>query len=320
MRASLAESGMLINDSIAWDSCPAEFRIKIKDIVTRDRNSEMANRSKGKIRVLIEENYTQNEATFSGKVIPKVIKESRNVPTRKRSLDDQVIYIAKDYDDDGLHWIQNNKFIKNALPGDSRTTEKTLGLSDPQPDWTFGLKQGPPDPKNRRLPSKVSSLLGVCPGMRHPFLVIETKSAEEGIGLAENQAIRDGATIVNARRQLNHMAQEQTANIPPLLSSCPDEDSFAFSCCWNPDLAKIFVNWCQVMPDGTEIFHMNRVADYLMSREEELVKLRRDLHNIIDWGILTNRQAAEEVVAKIRVKIASGTMESVDTSSTASSC
>ena len=57
-----------------------------------------------------------------------------------------------------------------------------------------------------------------------------------------------------------------------------------------------------------------------MSREEELVKLRRDLHNIIDWDVLTNRQAAEEVVAKIRAKITSSTMGSVDTSSTASSC
>ena len=155
--------------------------------------------------------------------------------------------------------------------------------------------------------------------MHHPFLVIEARSAEEGIGLAENQAIRDGSTIVNARRQLNYMAQERIPH-RPAMSSGPDEHSFAFSCCWNPDPAKIFVNWCQVMPDGTKVFHMNRVADYLMSREEELVKLRRDLHNIIDWGILTNRQAAEEVVAKIRTKIASGPAESIDASSTASSC
>ena len=309
---------MLINDSMAWDGCPVDFKSKINNVITRDRNSEMANRSKSKIRKLIEDNYTQNEATFSGKVVPKLIKESRDVPTRKRFVNDEVVFTARDYDDDGLHYMQNNKFIKNALPAYSKATEKAIGLSDPQPDWTFGLKQGPPDPQNRRLPSKVSSLLGVCPGMHHPFLVIETISAEEGIGLAENQAIRDGSTIVNARRQLNYMA----ANIPrlPAISSGPDKHSFAFSCCWNPDLAKIFVNWCQVMPDGTEIFHMNRVADYLMSREEELVKLRRDLHNIIDWGVLTNRQAAEEVVAKIRAKIASGTMESVDTSSTASSC
>lgn len=267
----------------------------------------------GKLRKRIEENYTLNKATFSVKVIPKVIGASRDVPTRKRSLNNEVVYTAPDYNDDGLHWMQDHKFIKTALPGYSKATEKPIGLSDPQPDWTLGLKQGPPDPKNRRLPSKVSSLLGVCPGMRHPFLVIEARSAEEGIGPAENQAIRDGSTIVNARRQLNHMAQERVANIPHI-SSGPDEHSFAFSCCWNPDLAKIFVNWCQVMPDGTEVFHMNRVADYLMSREEELVKLTRDLHNIIDWGVLTNRHAAEEVVARIRAKIASGTAaESVDT-------
>ena len=36
------------------------------------------------------------------------------------------------------------------------------------------------------------------------------------------------------------------------------------------------------MPEGTEVFHMSRVVDYLMSREEGLVKLTRGLHNIID--------------------------------------
>ena len=138
------------------------------------------------------------------------------MPTKKRSLDDEVVHTAQDYDDDGLHWIQNNKFVKNALPGYSKAPEKAIGLSDPQPDWTFGLKQAPnPDPKNRRLPSKVASLLGVCPSMHHPFLVIETKSAE-GIGPAENQAIRDGSTIVNAPRQLNYIAQARVANVSHL--------------------------------------------------------------------------------------------------------
>ena len=101
-----------MNDGVAWDACPAGLQMKIMNIVTRDRNSTMANGSKGKIRKLIEENYTQNEATFCGKVIPKVIKESRDVPTMKRSLNDEIVY-----DDDGLHWMQNNEFIKNALPG-----------------------------------------------------------------------------------------------------------------------------------------------------------------------------------------------------------
>ena len=65
---------------------------------------------------------------------------------------------------------------------------------------------------------------------------------------------------------------------------------------------------------------MNGVGNYLTSWDEELARLRRDLHNITDWGVLTNRQAAEDVVAKTRAKIASGAAESVDTSSTTSSC
>ena len=190
--------------------------------------------------------------------------------------------------------MQNNKSIENILPGYSEATEKAIGLSDPQPDWTFGIKQGPfPDPKNRRLPKKVASLLGLCLGTHHPFLIIETKPAEEGVGPAENQALHNGSRIANAHRQVDSVAKERVASMPHLsaIYSTPKKHSFAFSCFWNPDLAKVFVNWCL-----TEVFHINRVVDYLMSREEGLSKLRLDPHNIIDWGALTNGQAAEEVV------------------------
>ena len=73
------------------------------NIVTRDRNSEMANRSKSKIERLIEENCTKNKASFSRKVISKVIEESRDEPTKKRSLDDEEVYTAQDYNNNGLH-------------------------------------------------------------------------------------------------------------------------------------------------------------------------------------------------------------------------
>ena len=87
----------------------------------------MANRSKSKIRRFIEENYTKNKAIFSRKVISKVKEESRDMRT-------------PDYNDDGLLWMRDHKFTKNAFPGCSKATEKTISLSDPQPDWTFGLK------------------------------------------------------------------------------------------------------------------------------------------------------------------------------------
>ena len=88
------------------------------NIITRNRNSEMANRSKSKIERLIEENYTKNKASFSRKVISKVIEESRYV-------------LTPDYDNNGLLWMQDYEFTKNAFPGYSKATEKTIGLSDP---------------------------------------------------------------------------------------------------------------------------------------------------------------------------------------------
>ena len=36
VRASLAESSMLINDGVVWDAYPTDFKPKIMDVVARD--------------------------------------------------------------------------------------------------------------------------------------------------------------------------------------------------------------------------------------------------------------------------------------------
>ncbi|KAL9629428.1 MAG: hypothetical protein Q9164_006884 [Protoblastenia rupestris] len=170
-----------------------------------------------------------------------------------------------------------------------------MGLTDPIPDWTYGVCLDRSRTPSQQPSDAVKALIGVSPGMRHPFLVIECKSAEDGIGLAENQAMRDGSVLVNARMKLNDIIKKPNFVYPV----GADLDSFAFSCAWNPDQAKIFVHWFEKTADGSELFHMTFIRDYFMSRKEEIADHRRDIHNIMDWGLYTNQPAAEEVVKKI---------------------
>ena len=259
---------MRFNDRDAFEERCVRFQEEIDTLITKDRTSRMAEASQKALMKTINKNATQNEKTLLNLVVPKVVKESRVVSTGKHTLDGNVINFVRDYDDDQLHSIQESIFVKDLVPGKNYSShEKTMGLTNPSPDWTFGVQEDHcPMPEKQHSPS-VLALIGVSPGMLYPFLVIETKSAEDGIAVAENQAIRDGAVLVNARMRLNEMAKPADY-VRPVGAA---HDSYAFSCAWVPDMAKIFVHWFEKKTDGCEIFHMNMIHSYLMSLFKRLI-------------------------------------------------
>ncbi|KAL9062712.1 MAG: hypothetical protein Q9161_009756 [Pseudevernia consocians] len=68
-----------------------------------------------------------------------------------------------------------------------------------------------------------------------------------------------------------------------------------------PDLTyvKICVHWFKKLKDDTEIFQMTRIRGYQMEDEKDLPEMRKDLHNILNWGLFEWRLAAEDVWKKI---------------------
>ena len=80
-----------------------------------------------------------------------------------------------------------------------------------------------------------------------------------------------------------------------------DRDSFVFSCAWGPDMAKIFKHWFEKQ-DG-EIFHVNLLKDNVMRREQEIRGLRRDIHKILNWGLLVYRTNAQAVFDRVMVRV-----------------
>ena len=99
----------------------------------------------------------------------------------------------------------------------------------------------------------------------------------------------------SARKKLNEELQPADY-VRPIGA---DEDTFVFSCPWQSDQAKIYVHWFEKLEDNTEIFHMTRMKGYQMEDEENLAEMRKDLHNILDWGLFEFRSAAENVWKKI---------------------
>ena len=69
-----------------------------------------------------------------------------------------------------------------------------------------------------------------------------------------------------------------------------DTSSFAFTCSWVPQMANLHVHWCERRPGGSEVYHMNLLRGYLMSDNDHLSNFRKDVHNILDYGVSTKRK------------------------------
>ncbi len=132
---------------------------------------------------------------------------------------------------------------------------------------------------------------------------------------AENQAIRGGAALISAMRQLDILAgyiDETTEAVGP------DENNIAFSCCWVPNLACLYVHWFEKRADGHTIYHMNLLYSYLMNDTTHISDFRSALYNVLEYGIAPSRK---QKLRKLYFDIAAHSVSSTTTgtSSTAGS-
>ena len=107
-------------------------------------------------------------------------------------------------------------------------------------------------------------------------------------------------------------------------------NSFAFSCCWVPQYANVFVHWHELRKDESlinpfdnptnehagddgaiaqphtysSIWHMNLIQGYTFSREEDMKEFRRDIDNILGWGVsLERKEALRDLELKLAAKL-----------------
>ena len=177
---------MRLNDDDAFeDRCPA-FKRMVEDIIDRDRETEMQERSQRAAIKTLHMNETQNEKTLFGKLYPLVIPKGRTIKTTKYDLAGELVSILREYDDDGLEIIKDCQFVKSLVLGkDFISEEKAIGITDPKLDVIFGLRELEFPNPSLSLLNGIQALLGVVLGMQHAFFVIEYKSIEESIGLVE---------------------------------------------------------------------------------------------------------------------------------------
>ena len=232
------------------------------------------------------------------------------------SRDRPETYHVKFFDDDGALVNINRQFNRDVLPTWLKAEDqaqlrqmlaKEPGMTAPKPDYTYGIRESQyPDILSQKFGTHTRALMEVAPEMVHPYFIIEGKTTKD-LADAENQAIRGGATLVRARRLLN--AKAGVGDV-----AGPDPMSFVYSMTMDTNIARIWLNWCEILPkqkreeyvnddghpkdegDLYETYHMNPLYTALLDSEEMLKELRRKLNNIIDWGCIQRMNEVNEVM------------------------
>lgn len=311
------EEHWIYQDHGAYQKYP-QFKKTVQDIVHAKRDSIMSAEE-------LDEFFEQrrylkrlNEDTYLHNLLPLIVSRKYTKKEAKPTDGDRVIEEAdlqrfetaaedsepsetkarKDYIFTSRRWIQDGILVKmNAtllpaaipnrfegegyLPQIAAALAKEQGLTEARPDYLYAIKPDAYRDETVTLSPHLQALLGVAPGVQHPFFIVEGKSEQGSVADAQNQARRGGASLVHTTRSLlAHLGEPDVEGL--------DMRTFIFSATMSPDIMEIWVHWAEVIPTGVR-FHMNQVASRALAEEEQVVQLRKILHNILDWGVNKRR-------------------------------
>lgn len=295
----MAEHGMAFK-SQAFDDFP-EFAEKVRSIVGAPRSCEMDPASARKIQQHLDFYGRTNEATLMHMVFPLLIKNGYNLVKDRADFSEEEKKVLKEngsiyrdfFTNERIVTILDCEFERTYVPSKysdpvfehklAKVLRKNASqaLSNPKPDFTFGLEQTKiPRSNNNPLPLQIRTLLGIAQFMFDPYLIVEAKSTDGDLADAQNQARRGGATLVHANRLLRNtigILQEED-------EKGPDYESFVFSITMSPDVLEVWVHWYQG-PASVQIYHMNKIETISLSGYDSLNSIRQALHNIQQWSV-----------------------------------
>ena len=279
-----------------------DFETEVMNIVKGERFSEMKPKSVSNIKAQFDIYSKMDEASFLAAMIPLILKDSHQKHITPETLEEAlkcgdesdivtnprtgVTYQVCLWFDDGILARADANLLGDLLPDlyadndlTKRLTKEGDDMKTPRPDRIFGL-----DPKRFAFPKplildqKLDAVLWTCKHMHYPFFLIEGKSNRGNGQVAENQARRGGATIVNAMR-CAYSTIGQPKNTPG-----PDNKSFIFSATINAYVLDIWLHWALITEEKDVLFHMDLIHSVNLKLPELYPNLRIILHNIFGWG------------------------------------
>lgn len=302
-------------------------------LVKGDRLSVMKPSSERKAARVRTKYELCNEDTFLAEYIKTIIKDERLVDAQhvsdagleshpllvqidgSQTLAQELDQLNRSYEEDHLQPNYNQVFLSSSIPtldtasSDNLVTQllnqKENRVSKPKPDIVYGLADSAFTERERTTQQLVQAMVRVSPNVNHPFFFLEAKGAEGSMLDAENQACRAGAALVYSHRKLLKRATEDGS--PANSSLVPGtrtrlgliQEAVVFSLCLVPQHACFWVHWAEEYSDKKVIYHMHRLHGYLLTSREAARYLRRDIENILDWGVFNWRRNVKLALSKV---------------------
>lgn len=219
----------------------------------------------------------------------------------EKSVQEHEEYTLESFWDDGLAIKIDCEIRKGFLPIKekdeelSRAMAKVDGMTNPKPDFTYGLRiDNHSIPDDMAVSASIDYMLEVVPFLHHPFFIIEGKSDSGSKAEAENQACRGGAALINAARQLREKIGAQATE-----AAGPDEQTYIYSATLSPGLMDFWVHWLEVRKMHRPLFHMHHLESVALRSDGAPGKLRMITHNILDWGCMDRLPQIQELYNQI---------------------
>ena len=178
--------------------------------------------------------------------------------------------------------------LENVTPTIAKCLAATPRIANPKPDLAYGISYGAFTEEEFDISRTYTQFSEVSPGICFPFFAAEFKGSGGTMEEAELQACRGGAAMVNAVRELAKVAKAQKKD------AGADMNSFAFTLAMVPICAFLYVHWAEVVPGKQTVYHMHKIRSYDLTEAGTYPVLRRDLNNVLDWGLTSRLKECKE--------------------------
>ena len=229
--------------------------------------------------------------------------------------EEAIRWIEAAWEKDHLKCTWNAKFKRNSIPlldfGDSIAqilADRGPRIKNPKPALTYGFKGDAFSTDEQYINDKYGAALSL--DVEHAFFMVEVSPVYESYARAEHRCAVGGAAMVRLKRKFDSLAEGTYYADEARYSRIPydhyktDTKSFAFSLIISPTYAEIWVHWAEEVysKEGELLiieWHANHVTHHPLREEEHVIKLYRDINNVLDWGNLTRKQELGELCRKI---------------------
>ncbi|KAI4239503.1 MAG: hypothetical protein LQ349_000316 [Xanthoria aureola] len=296
VRRELEEDWMFINKGHLNDSGNAEFKKMVMKVMETDRTSVVSERDIEEFKEDYETYESTNEATLVVALLPTMTGKRFTAQDLDKEGQEEGEYKERSFVKQGVEYRIDHLFsqrycLPTCLMGAPESKLKAYfdskdHLTTPKPDWVYGLRPDKllPPPSGIKPSEKIDELLKLAP-IREVFFVWENKSGGGILMKCRNDALKDTAALIYARRLIHElMGRSRSPGI--------DKDTYMFAAVNSNERIEFYVAYAWVSTEDLSRveFCMDKIGsedftiDELKDHRQILPSLRKPLHNIIEWG------------------------------------